>query len=283
MYCMTRNRAVVQVRRISFGGAIAPAMAVAFCLTHVTVVAKTDELIPARKEDRKSAYERMLMDRTTSIESLILLLQQVDANRGKFGGTGFSRCVDELQRKIDAARTPHEKTLLEQELSRLWLTLDDEDRSEGGREFYAIRLLGQLRAPEAVQPLLDRIDARFSRAGSPLNVVEPIVIQALVSIGKPASLATLERIAMEESKDRSERYLQVIVLVEGRELAREMVRLKASKEENVERKARLMSAAESLTPIAGRQSDDPARAEQNRPSPLVVPSTPPPSVSAPNQ
>ena len=111
------------------------------------------------------------------------------------------------------------------------------------RLYFAIRMLGDLRAAEAAQPLLDLIDMRFPGWISDLRAPEdPETIQALVNIGKPASTGAVEYLANDKSSKRAPMYVRVIAQVEGIELGKVMVRLAADKEKDPEKKARLEAA-----------------------------------------
>lgn len=114
---------------------------------------------------------------------------------------------------------------------------------EGCRLSFAIRMLGDLRAVEAVQPLINIVDLQFSKVmGLATTEDDSEVIQALVKIGKPASTKAVEYLAGDKSSKRAPRYVRVIAQVEGIELGKVMVRLAAVKEQNPEKKARLEAA-----------------------------------------
>jgi hypothetical protein len=114
---------------------------------------------------------------------------------------------------------------------------------QNGRLCFAIRMLGDLRAAEAAQPLLDLIDMRFPGFVSDTRSPEdPETIQALVNIGKPASTKAVDYLASDKSTKRAMMYVRVIAQVEGIELGKVMVRLAADKEKDPEKKARLLAA-----------------------------------------
>ncbi|MBY0526910.1 MAG: hypothetical protein K2R98_26185 [Gemmataceae bacterium] len=257
--------------------------AAAVLVVAVVAVAKppwghvAEDLVPSRREARDGAYRNAVDQRGRTVNRLLILLTQIDKNRKKLDAVGADRFVKELHARIEKPTTPDEKEDLENQLRYFDFIKDDEHREGEGRECYVIRLLGEYRAPEAVEPLLDRIDGDFWRR---INTEvegpeERPVIRALVSIGKPASVGALKRLATEESTERAARFLRVMELVEGRELAREMIRLAAVKEKNAERKARLKAAMERLTAIAGRPPEDAdPRAKQEQGPPPAGSSAP---------
>jgi len=112
----------------------------------------------------------------------------------------------------------------------------------GSRLYYAVLMLGDLRAVEGAQPLLDIIDMRFPHWGSTRAPEDPDIIQALVKIGKPASTGAVECLANDKSSKRALMYVRVIAQVEGIELGKVMVRMAADKENDPEKKARLQAA-----------------------------------------
>jgi len=112
----------------------------------------------------------------------------------------------------------------------------------GSRLYYAVLMIGDLRAVEGAQPLLDIIDLRFSRWGSTIAPKDRDIIQALVQIGKPASTKAVDYLANDKSSKRAPMYVRVIAQVEGIELGKVMVRMAADKEKDPEKKARLEAA-----------------------------------------
>ena len=122
----------------------------------------------------------------------------------------------------------------------------DDDPFVTGRRAYAVKLLGLMRAPEAVDTLLDMIDTRFADTGheDPRRTQDklPLVVEALTNIGKPASRRAVEYLAREKSAKRSLLYVRVIQDVEGPVLGREMVKLAAETEADANRKERLETA-----------------------------------------
>jgi len=114
--------------------------------------------------------------------------------------------------------------------------------SQNGRVCFAVRMLGDLRAAEAAQPLLDNIDLRFPGVTTSYSPEVDEVARALAKIGKPASTGAIERLASDKSSERAPMYVRVIARVEGIELGKVMVRLAADKEKDPEKKARLQAA-----------------------------------------
>jgi len=119
-----------------------------------------------------------------------------------------------------------------------------------GAQVVAAYLLGELRAEEAVKPLANKIDVRalFS-----YEVTMGHCFDALVRIGKPASLECLQRLAVEDEKKvegqiigRRELFLMVVRDVEGEEVAKFMLQRAIEKEEDEKRKANLSSALDLL-------------------------------------
>ena len=113
---------------------------------------------------------------------------------------------------------------------------------QSSRLHYAVRMLGDLRAAEATQLLMNVIDLRFPGPVSTRAPEDSEVIQALVQIGKTASTGAVEHLANDKSSKRAPMYVRVIAQVEGIELGKVMVRLAADKEKDPEKKARLEAA-----------------------------------------
>jgi hypothetical protein len=162
-------------------------------------------VMPSSVEGRKEAFAKLSQDRSSQINSLVLIL------RGE-------------QIKREAGRNA--------------ITQNDP-------EYYAILMLGQLRAEEAVKPLLDRIDVETIRV---VNLSQGVwdreAIRALVAIGKPASKEALEYLARDKSMQRARMYVRVIAEIEGTRLGKEMVRMAADEEKDPAKKARLQAASE---------------------------------------
>jgi hypothetical protein len=114
------------------------------------------------------------------------------------------------------------------------------------RLYYAIRMLGEIRAAEAAQPLLDIMDIdlpkRVTWTSVALPPEDPVIVQVLAQIGKPSSTRAVEYLAKDKSAKRALMYVRVIVLVEGMDLGKVMVNLAADKEKDPEKKARLQAA-----------------------------------------
>jgi hypothetical protein len=152
--------------------------------------------------------------------------------------------------KLEERMAAHRKLLEErtQTVGELLLLVNELKNSpertlQNGRLCFAIRMLGDIRAAEATQPLLDLIDTRFpgfsSDTGAPKD---PEIIEALVNIGKPASRGAVEMLATDKSSKRALMYVRVIVLVEGADVGKYMVRLAADKEKDPDKKTRLQTA-----------------------------------------
>ncbi len=109
-------------------------------------------------------------------------------------------------------------------------------------EAYAVYTLGKLQAVEAVVPLLDIIETENVRAFKTVANQDRNVIQALVSIGKPASQQAIHYLARDKSSDRARMYVRVIARIEGVRLGREMVRFAAEDEKDPGKKSRLQTA-----------------------------------------
>ena len=163
-----------------------------------------DDILPSNWDKRREAYGKMILDRKNAIYSLVEI-------------------VREKKEKADTGK---------------WFP------SQGDQLWYAIRLLGDLRASEGVEPLLDVIDIQFERVSTPGGPKDGVVIQSLVTIGKPASKKSLEYLGNDKSKERAKMYVRVIAVVEGIDLGREMVRLAAEREKDPAKYARLQRALE---------------------------------------
>lgn len=117
----------------------------------------------------------------------------------------------------------------------------------------AAALLGELHAVEAVTSLTDRIAMRPLVVDVPaMETVFPC-FWALVQIGKPASLESIERLASEKFTEsdngklgRSELLLKVVCTVEGDDVARFMLQNAIDKEQDKDKKANLTAALELL-------------------------------------
>jgi hypothetical protein len=132
-------------------------------------------------------------------------------------------------------------------------------------EIVAADLLGQLRAEQAVKVLVDKIDGGRLIWGE--SHLDPFpCLSALVKIGKPASLACLERLATEKFVEsekgklgRSELLLNVVRKVEGDDVARFMLQKAIEKEQDKDKKANLTAA------LALLEQWIKAEAERNKP------------------
>lgn len=112
-------------------------------------------------------------------------------------------------------------------------------------EYRAIQRLGELRAVEGIDALLRRVDKRF-REWSLGNLVDPIAVEALAKIGKPASRAALEALKDEQKPSRIASLLRVMILVEGKDALRRMIRTASRNEVNKDRRTRLQAALKSV-------------------------------------
>jgi hypothetical protein len=148
------------------------------------------------------------------------------------------------QKKLEELCDDHRRTA-----HALLLIIDrfKNDRMEQGsgcRVAIAIQMLGKLRMELATIPLLDMIERRYPGIGRLRSPVDPIVIQALIEIGKPASKAAVEYLARDKSSKRAPMYVRVIAQVEGVEVGAFMVRKAMEREKDPDRKARLEKALE---------------------------------------
>lgn len=113
------------------------------------------------------------------------------------------------------------------------------------RLYWAIRMLGEIRAAEAAPELLSIVDVRFALGWTEIRGGrDREVILALAQIGKPASVKALTYIAKDTSRERAKMYVRVIALVEGVELGKVMVSQAAEKEKDPQYKERLQKAVE---------------------------------------
>jgi hypothetical protein len=174
------------------------------------VVAGEGLAIPATEKSREEALAKLSSERKTQIVSLLNVVKQEGAKREQKGVFAFS-------------------------------PLDP--------EAVAIRMLGELRAVEAVDILLDRIDVQTIVVGSEATIFPGygVVPAALTSIGKPASTRAVEYLASDKSKERSKQYCRVIIGVEGYELGREMLRLAAAREKDPAKRTRLESGVQLIS------------------------------------
>jgi hypothetical protein len=142
---------------------------------------------------------------------------------------------DDRHRKIaqlmDAVPRLKDKSNQRFEQSELWL---------------AIHTLGTLRAEASVDLLLDLIDLEM-----PPFLLDEVrrpsdreVIAVLAKIGKPASIAAVNRLFEEKSTSRARACLRVVYLVEGPEIGRFILETAARKEANAEKKDRMEKAIE---------------------------------------
>jgi hypothetical protein len=166
---------------------------------------------------------------------------------------------DVLPRDLDEAQKAHSKMLERQRFTvdaLLSIIRDERRKAMVGKEDEryvplsanyrlqtALAMFGTIRAPEGVEPLLELIDLE-TRATGGIQVTDSMVIRALAKIGKPASIGAVASLSGDKSKDRARRYVRVIVLVEGVDLGKEMVRLTAEKEKDPAKKDRLQAALE---------------------------------------
>ena len=114
----------------------------------------------------------------------------------------------------------------------------------------AAQLLGEMRAEEAVNALVERVSV-VSNMTTDLRSPETVhpCSAALIRIGKPASLECLKRLAAERVKDGKENLytkgslmLEVIRHVEGDDVARFMLQNAIDKERDKDKKANLTAA-----------------------------------------
>ncbi len=95
----------------------------------------------------------------------------------------------------------------------------------GDPALYAIRLLGEYRAAEAVPFLLKNIALPYGGEVDSRSLLGPNpCAQSLVKIGKPASKACIRRLSRPTGSERETWLLvQVVKQVEGKEIARQMI------------------------------------------------------------
>lgn len=109
-------------------------------------------------------------------------------------------------------------------------------------EYKAIVWLGELRAVEAVDPLIEIVDkcfVTFRLSTLKENKQEYVVPKVLARIGKEARDKCLESLAKEDNESRVMRLLETIILIEGPDLAREAIRLARDQSHDEKQKQRL--------------------------------------------
>jgi len=213
-----------QTKRLVFGACMLAALvfgAAMYSAGEQSNASKADNLypdtawlVPIKLVERPQSYTKFITERQRTIDALLRVVQEKQETADMISPSG----------QITYGKTA--------------MTYPE------GRIAYAIRMLGDLRAPKAVQALLDIIDFQFTVTG--MARLEPPkdaqVIQALIQIGKPASTGAVEYLANDKSSKRAPMYVRVIAQVEGIELGKVMVRLAADKEKDPEKKARLEAA-----------------------------------------
>jgi hypothetical protein len=139
------------------------------------------------------------------------------------------------------------KVILQSGLS--WLAAREAAQKDPETTERYVKLLGAIRAPEAVQSLMTLITFK-STASAEKQERTPVlktfvVAAALIEIGKPASLAALEELGRtppEKDDLKRDLLLLVILRVEGEDVARFMI-TKAAKERTDENERNNLSAA----------------------------------------
>ena len=121
-------------------------------------------------------------------------------------------------------------------------------------------LLGEYRAAEAIEPLLDLIDleapetlAEFITFGSLPRWGKYPAYEALVKIGTPAIPAVVDRLAVEEEEPRRELQVSVIRKILGRERGADMLAEASRDQSDVERQEKLELARDLV--LAGTDPD----------------------------
>jgi hypothetical protein len=151
----------------------------------------------------------------------------------------------------------------------------------------AIKLLGEMRAMEAVEPLLEWIAPHEGQiCAFTRDIGEPFAVTALIKIGKPASVECLKRLALEDNDKEiafgSKRglMLRVIRKVEGDDVAHFMLQNAIDKEQDKDRKANLTAALELLDKWIKAEADR-AKQHENPPAPPAEGGATPPASEAP--
>lgn len=177
--------------------------------------------------DEDGALTKVVAERKEAILSAITQLSDIDERKKRH-----------RELKAKAVRTADDVIALREAEANVLSDLQ--------KELACVRFLGEIRADEGVDVLLNRIDVTFD-----LDKVRPEdhkrdkdVVVALTRIGKPASRGAVGCIAKDTSRDRMLLYLRVIVLVEGIDVGKQMLRLAMESEKDPQRKERLKSAAE---------------------------------------
>jgi len=114
------------------------------------------------------------------------------------------------------------------------------------RLWYAVHLLGELRAEEAVPTLLEIIDVSLLPDATheiPIPT-DAEVIKSLALIGKPSSELAIGNLAQDKSTIRAPQYLRVIFLVEGPDVGKFMLQNAVNREKDPDKKQRLQKAIE---------------------------------------
>ena len=162
-------------------------------------------------EERITSEQKLKSDRDRRIKSLLAILKTAEEN---------SKNADPLLGEAASVRYYSDK------------------------QAFAIRALGLMRATEAVEPLLDRIDMKFLQGRSSLNSpdLEPFLcVDALTMIGKPASKAALNRLKSEGDTTKRELMVRVVRGVEGDSVGKFMIS-QAIKNAEGKQKANLQAA-----------------------------------------
>jgi hypothetical protein len=115
---------------------------------------------------------------------------------------------------------------------------------------FAIALLGDMRAAEAVEALLEWIAPHEGQVCIiKFDIGEPFAVSALIKIGKPASLVCLKRLSLKNDdklvalgKSKRDWLLKIVQSVEGNNVAKFMLQDAIDKEQDKDKKANLTAA-----------------------------------------
>ena len=152
----------------------------------------------------------------------------------------------------------------------------------------AIALLGDMQAADAVDRLLEWIVPHNGQDPGEIiisnhQVNEPYAVTALVKIGKPASLESLKRLALEDNDKvvtlgLSKRgiLLRIIRKVEGDDVARFMLQNAIEKEQDKDKKANLTAALELLDKWIKADAERAKQREEQSTTPPPTDDTAPP-------
>ncbi len=155
----------------------------------------------------------------------------------------------ELSLQESKARTEQVLNERRQSIAELIKILEDPSIFEQKPWFVinAVYTLGELRAEDATELLVKRIDAIQPLASHDTNLgqLDPCV-RALIRIGKRASDACVEALSLEESPVRRKHLLRVVLEVETPEVAEAVLQKALRRESQPEKKRKLKAALGAL-------------------------------------